>query len=107
MASLRSDTMLLPIVLSSLICLLLPAITFARVTNREDSVNLAAHHVKLLSTPLKNLLHKRDAILFAGTPNVPGGLALNSTNGQIAETIPFEDEIDIPGPGRTVYFVVC
>ena len=97
--------MLLPISLSNFMCLLLPALTFAHVINQENPVDLAAHHKRLLSTPLKNLLHRREALLFASTPNVPGGLALNSTNGQVEETIPFEAEIDIIG--RSLYFIVC
>lgn len=99
--------MLLFTVLSNLIYLLLPALASAHVTTPGESANIAAHHVKRLSTPLKNLLHKKDAILFAGTPNASNVLALNSTNGQLAETIPFEEEIDIPGLGRLVYFRVC
>lgn len=99
--------MLLFVVLSNLVCLLLPVLTSAHVTSPEDPVNLAAHHVKRLSNPLKNLLHKRDAILFAGTSSASNVLALNSTNGELAETIPFEEEIDIPGLGRVVYFLVC
>ncbi|CAF9932827.1 MAG: hypothetical protein ALECFALPRED_005387 [Alectoria fallacina] len=98
--------MLLFTVLSNLIYLLLPALASAHVTTPGESANIAAHHVKRLSTPLKNLLHKKDAILFAGTPNASNVLALNSTNGQLAETIPFEEEIDIPGLGRLVYFRV-
>ncbi|KAF6219696.1 hypothetical protein HO133_004165 [Letharia lupina] len=98
--------MLLFMVLSNLMCLLLPALTSAHVTTSEDPVNLAAHHVKRLSTPLKNLLHKKDAILFASTPTASNILALNSTNGEVAETIPFEEEIDIPGLGHLVYFLV-
>lgn len=105
--NLRCTVMLLFIVLSNLMCLLLPALTSAHVTTPKGSVNLAAHHVKLLSTPLKNLLHKRDAILFAGAPNASNALALNSTNGKVAETIPFEEQIDIPGLGRLIYFIVC
>ncbi len=99
--------MLLAIVFSNLVYLLLPALISARVTTPEDPVNLAAHHIRRLSNPLKNLLHKRDAILFAGTPNVPNGLALNSTSGEVEDTIPFEEEIDIPGQGRRIYFFVC
>ena len=101
--------MLLLLFLSNLVCLLLPALISARATNPEDPVNLAAHHVKRLSTPLKlkSLLHKRDAILYAGIPNTPNGRALNLTDGQVAETIPFEEEIDIPGLGRLIYFLVC
>ena len=96
--------MLLFILLSNLTCLLLPALTYATAV---DPVHLAARHVKRLSYPLKNLLHKRDAILFAGTKNVPGGLALNSTNGEVIETKPFEEQISIPREGSLVYFIVC
>lgn len=99
--------MLLFIVLSNLVCLLLPALSSAHVATTKHPVNLAAHHIQRLSTPLRDLLHKRDAILFAGTPNASNALALNSTNGELAETIPFEEEIDIPGLGRVVYFLVC
>ena len=104
---LRYTSMLLFIALSNLVCLLLPALIAARVTPWEDPVNLGAHHVKRLSTPLKNLLHKRDAVLFASTPNAPDSLALNSTSVEFLETIPFEEEIDIPGLGRVLYFNVC
>lgn len=99
--------MLLFIALSNLVCLLLPALIAARVTPWEDPVNLAAHHVKRLSTPLKNLLHKRDAVLVANTPNAPASFALNSTNGDNQGTILFEKEIDIPGLGHLIYFNVC
>ena len=95
------------ILLSNLLCLLLPVFTFAHVTTPEDPVNLAAHHVKRLSNPLGNLLHKRDAILFAGGTNASSTLALNSTNGKIEETIAFEERINIPGQGQVVYFLVC
>lgn len=89
--------MLLFIVLSNLICLLLPALTSARVATPEIPTGLAARQLRRLLTPSKNLLHnKRDTILLAGTPEKPGGLRLNSTNGKIAETTPFESEIDIP-----------
>ena len=98
--------MLLFIVLSNLVCLLLPALTSAHVTTPEDPVNLAAHHVKRLSTPLKNLLHKRDDILFASSSNSSNALALNSTNRDVAEMTTFEEEIYIPGLGRLVYFLV-
>lgn len=98
--------MLLFVVLSNLVCLLLPVLTSAHVTTPDDSVNLAAHHVKRLSTPLKNLLRKRDAILLASAAGASNALALNSTNGKVVETIPFEVEVDIPGQGRLVYFLV-
>ncbi len=99
--------MLLFVVLSKLVCLLLPVLASAHVTSPEDPVNLAAHHVKRLSKPLKDLLRKRDALLFAGNLDTARVLALNSTNGESAQTITFEEEIDIPGLGRLVYFVVC
>ena len=99
--------MLLFIVLSNLLCLLVPAFAFAHVTTSEDPVNLAAHHVKRLSNPLKNLLHKRDAILSAGGTNASSALALNSTDGDGEENIAFENTIDIPGQGHKVYFIVC
>lgn len=105
--NLRCIVMLLFIVLSNLICLLLPALTSAHVTAPKDSVNLAAHHVKRLSTPLRNLLHKRDAISFASVANASSTLALNSTNGDLEETIPFEEDIDIPGLAHLIYFFVC
>ncbi len=98
--------MLLFVVLSNLVCLLLPVLASAHVTSPEDPVNLAAHHVKRLSKPLKEMLRKRDALLSAGNLDTAKVLALNSTNGEPAETITFEEEIDIPGLGR-VYFVVC
>lgn len=104
--NLRCTVMLLSIVLSNLVCLLLPAFTSAHITTPEDPVNLAALHVKHLSTPLRNLLHKRDTILFASSLNASNALALNSTTGEIAETRSFEEEIDIPGAGRIVYFLV-
>lgn len=88
-------------------CLLLPSLTSAHVTTPKDSANLAAHHVERLSTPLRNLLHKRDAILFASVANASSTLALNSTNGEVVETIPFEEQIDIPGLARLIYFFVC
>ena len=99
--------MLLFIVLSNLLCLLLPAFAFPHATIPEDSVDIAAHHVKRLSNPLRNLLHKRDAILSAGGSNAPNALALNSTVGNIQENIAFENTIDIPGQGHIIYFVVC
>ena len=105
--ALHYTSMLLFIALSNLVCLLLPALIAARVTPWEDPVNLAAHHVKRLSTPLKNLLHKRDAVLVASNPNAPDRLSLNSTNGDIQGTMLFEKEIDIPGLGRLIYFNVC
>lgn len=97
--------MLLFIVLTNLVCLLVPALTSAHLTTSENTAKVASYHVKRLSTPLKNLLHKRDAILFAGSPNASKILALNSTNGEIAETIPFEAAIAIPGD--LTYFLVC
>ena len=98
--------MLLFIVLSNLLCLL-PTFAFADATTPEDPVNLAAHHAKRLSNPLRKLLHKRDAILSAGGINARDALALNSTSDHVAETIAFENSIDIPGEGHAVYFVVC
>ena len=95
------------IFLSNLLCLLLPALAFAHVTTPEDPVNVAAHHVKRLSNPLRNLLHKRDAILVAGGANASNRLTLNSTNGITEDSIAFEDTIDIPGQGQVVYFLVC
>ena len=105
--TLTSAIMLLFIVLSNLLCLLLPAFAFPHRTTSEDSVNIAAHHVKRLSNPLRNLLHKRDAILSAGGPNAPNALALNSTTGNIRENLAFDNTIDIPGQGHAVYFIVC
>lgn len=95
-------------VLSSLACLLLlPTLISAHMTISEVPVNLAAHHVKqLLATPLKNLLQKRDTVLFAGSPTASNILALNSTNGQVVETIPFQEKIYIPGQGPEIYFIV-
>ena len=98
--------MLLFIVLSNLLCLLLPTFAVAHVTTSEDPVNLAAHHVKRFSNPFKNLLHKRDAVLSAGGINASSALALNSTDEDV-ENVAFEDTIDIPGEGHTVYFIVC
>ena len=105
--NLRCIVMLLFIVLSNLMCFLLPALTSAHVISPKDSVSPAAHHVKRLSTPLRNLLHKRDAILFASVANASSTLALNSTKGRLEDTIPFEEDIDIPGLAHTVYFFVC
>ena len=99
--------MLLFIVLSNLLCLLLPNFAFAHVTTPEDPVNLAAHHVKRLSNPLRKLLHKRDAILTASGANASSVFALNSTNDDVQETIAFENTIDIPGEEHVVYFIVC
>ena len=94
--------MLLFIALLNLVCFLLPALISARVTSREDPVNLAAHHIRSLSTPLKIWPHKRDAALTAGTANIA------STNGGgEVEKIDFDEEIDIPGLGRVVYLHVC
>lgn len=107
MTNIPYTVMLLFSILSSLLCLLLPALVSSRVATPEDPVNLAAHHIKRLSSPLKNLLHRRDTILFAGAPDPSTGLALNSTNGAVVETIPFEQEIDIPTQGHVVYFCVC
>ena len=87
------------IFLSNLLCLLLPTLAFAHVTTPEDPVNVAAHHVKRLSNPLRNLLHKRDAIPVAG--------GANSTNAILEDSIAFENTIDIPGQGQVVYFLVC
>ena len=105
--NLRCLVMLLFIVLSNLMCLLLPAFTSAQVTAPKDSVNPAAHHVKRLSTPSRNFLHKRDVILFASVANASSTLALNSTSGNVEVTIPFEEQIEIPGLTSLIYFFVC
>ena len=105
--TIRHIIMLLFMLLSNLVCLFLPALISARVIAPEDPINLAAHHVKQLSTPSKNFLRKRDAILFPGAPNASNALALNSTNGEMVEAQPFEEEIDIPGQGGRVHFLVC
>ncbi|CAF9911013.1 hypothetical protein IMSHALPRED_009896 [Imshaugia aleurites] len=97
--------MLLMFVLWNFVFLLLPVITSAYVTAPKDPVKLAAHHVKRLSTPSNNFLRKRDVILFAGSPDASKVLALNSTNGELAETITFEEKIVIPGEDR-IYFLV-
>ena len=99
--------MLLSNFLSNLLCLLLPAFAFPHGTTPEVPVNLAAHHLKRLSNPLSNLLHRKDAILSAGGTNAPNALALNSTSDKMEENIAFESTIDIPGEGHTVYFLVC
>ena len=98
--------MLLFIVFSNLICLFLPSLISAHVTNPETPVHI---DVKLLSSPLKNLLHKRQTILFAGAPDASNTLALNSTNGQVTETISFDETISINVPEfkGIVYFIVC
>ena len=94
------------IVLSNLLCLLLPAFALPHVTTPEEPVNIAAHHVKRLSDPLRNLLSKRDASFSASGSNAPNALALNSTGGIVKENVAFENTIDIPGQGHTVYFLV-
>ena len=99
--------MLLFIVLSNLVCLLLPALTSAHGTTPEDPVNLTADHVKRLSNPSRNLLRRRDAILSAGTSSTSDALALNSTEGEGSEMINFEAAIDIPGLEHRANFVVC
>ncbi len=99
--------MLLFIILSNLLCLLLPALTSAHGTIPEDPVNLAADHVKRLSNPLKNLRRRRDAILSAGNPSTSNALALNSMEGDVAEMMNFEAEIDIPGLEHRANFIVC
>ena len=98
--------MLLSIALSNLVYLLLPAVISARVITPEDSADLAAYDIKRLATPLKNLLPQEKAISLAGTTSGPNGIALNSTN-QVADTLEFEEAIDIPGLGGSTYFVVC
>lgn len=98
--------MLLFIALSNLVWLLLPALIFARATSPKDPVNLPAHPIKRLPTPLKDLLHKRGFSL-AGTANILPGLDLNGTNNGAAKELDFEAEIDIPGLARVIYFLVC
>ena len=98
--------MLLAIALSNLVYLLLPAVISASVTTPGDSANLSAYDVKRLSTPLKNLLPQEKNISLAGTPSGPNAITLNSTSG-IEETLGFEEAIDIPGLGRSIYFLVC
>lgn len=105
--SLGCTFMLLFIVLSYFVCLLLPALTSAHFTTPKDPADIAAHNVKRLSTPLKNLLHKRNVTLFASIPNAPNAVALNGTDGEISETITFEQQINIPEIGSGVYFFVC
>ena len=97
--------MLLAIALSNLVYLLLPAVISASVTTPGDSANLSAYDVKRLSTPLKNLLPQEKNISLAGTPSGPNAITLNSTSG-IEETLGFEEAIDIPGLGRSIYFLV-
>lgn len=99
--------MLLFAVLSYFVCLLLPALTSAHFTTPKDPADIAAHDVKRLSTSLKNLLHKRNATLLAGVPNASDALALNSTDGEVANTITFEEDIKIPELGGLIYFFVC
>ena len=105
--SLHCTVMLLFTVLSYFVCLLLPGLASAHFTIPKDPANLAAHNVKRLSTPLKNLLHKRNLTSFAGVSNASNALALNSTDGEIEETITFEEQINIPEIGSLIYFFVC
>lgn len=98
--------MLVLVVLTNVMCLLMPALTSAHVITPGDSVDRAAHNLKRLSTPLNNLIHKRDTTLLASTAGPSNALALNTTNEEAADTTSFEDEVDIPGRGRGVYFSV-
>ena len=103
----RCTNMLLFMALSTLLYILLPALIATGVTASESPVNLASHDVKRLSTPLKNLLHRRDTIIIPGSPNAPDGFSLNSTSGKVAETEAFEEDISIPRFGSDTYFLVC
>lgn len=89
-----------------MLCLLLPALISARATSPKDSVNLAAHPIKRLPTSLRNLLHKRDSTPLASTANILPGVALNSPGLGDAGEINFEQDIDIPGLGYVIYFLV-
>ena len=102
----RRTDMLLSIALTNLVYILLPAVIF--ITS-ADSADSAAYDVKRLSTPLKNLLPTEKAISLAGTPSGPNGIVFNSTNSVDESpevTQEFEAAIDIPGLGRSTYFVV-